>query len=56
MIDVKNTDKENVDSKLDKLDSSVKYFAQNLLKLRTLPSDLKILENRINRLQPLETL
>ena len=47
----KNLDDKNVEEKLDKLDTSLKYFAQNLMKMRTLPNELKNLENRINLLQ-----
>jgi len=50
LVDSKVVDK-NIDEKIDKLDASVKYFAQNLMKMRTIPTDLKTLENRINLLQ-----
>ena len=50
LVDSKFVDK-NIDEKIDKLDASVKYFAQNLMKMRTMPTDLKTLENRINLLQ-----
>ncbi len=50
LVDSKVVDK-NIDEKINNLDASVKYFAQNLMKMRTIPTDLKTLENRINLLQ-----
>lgn len=42
---------EKLRTRLDKFDSSIKYFATNLIKLRNLPNDLKTLEARLAEMQ-----